>query len=114
MELICQQEGNRCRIFTYETSDDLVAALLTLRSDHARHFYTIYFDDAWSAFSPGQVLLYESSVQVLSEGLDCDYLTGEYPYKMRLANESIPLVRIQASSKEWRDALHRRQAEIAA
>jgi CelD/BcsL family acetyltransferase involved in cellulose biosynthesis len=114
MERVCHEEGNRCRIFTYETSTDIVAALLTLHSDHARLFYTTYFDPEWQAFSPGQVLLFETSAEVLSENLDCDFLTGEYPYKMRLANHSVPLMRLEASAEEWKDALHRRQARIAA
>jgi CelD/BcsL family acetyltransferase involved in cellulose biosynthesis len=114
MERICHEEGNRCRIFTYETSTDIVAALLTLHSDHARLFYTTYFDTEWQAFSPGQVLLFETSVEVLRDDLDCDFLTGEYPYKMRLANQSIPLMRLEASAEEWREALRRRQIRAAA
>jgi len=113
MERICHEEGNRCRIFTYETADDLVAAALTFQSDHACQFYTIYFDPDWSALSPGQVLLYEASVQVLCDGFDCDFLTGEYPYKTRLANDAVPLMRIQATATEWRDALVERK-DIAA
>jgi len=114
MERVCHEERNRCRIFTYETSTDIVAALLTLHSDHARLFYTTYFDPEWQAFSPGQVLLFESSVEVLNDDLDCDFLTGEYPYKMRLANQSVPLMRLEASAEEWREALRRRQARVAA
>jgi CelD/BcsL family acetyltransferase involved in cellulose biosynthesis len=114
MERVCQEEGNRCRIFTYETSTDIVAALLTLHSDHARLFYTTYFDTEWQAFSPGQVLLFQASVEVLRDNLDCDFLTGEYPYKMRLANHSIPLMRLEASTEQWRDAVTRRQTHIAA
>jgi CelD/BcsL family acetyltransferase involved in cellulose biosynthesis len=114
MERVCYEEGNRCRIFTYETSTDIVAALLTLHSDHARLFYTTYFDTAWQAFSPGQVLLFDTAGEVLAENLDCDFLTGEYPYKMRLANQSIPLMRLQVSADEWRDAVNRRQVRIAA
>jgi CelD/BcsL family acetyltransferase involved in cellulose biosynthesis len=114
MERICLAEGHRCQIFTYETSSELVAAILTLHSDHARCFYTVYYDLAWKAFSPGQVLLYESSLQTLAENLDCDFMTGEYPYKMRLANDAVPLVRIELSAAEWRDALDRRNANIAA
>lgn len=114
MERICIEEGHRCQIFTYETSSELVAAILTLHSDHARCFYTVYYDLAWKAFSPGQVLLYETSLQTLSENLDCDFMTGEYPYKMRLANDAVPLVRIEITAAEWRDALDRRNANIAA
>jgi len=114
MQRICLEEGKRCHIFTYETSTDLVAAILTLGSGHARHFYTVYYDIEWKAFSPGQVLLYEASLQVLSENLDCDFMTGEYPYKTRIANAAVPLVRIEATAEAWREALDRRNAGIAA
>jgi CelD/BcsL family acetyltransferase involved in cellulose biosynthesis len=114
MERICLEEGDGCQIFTYETASELVSAILTFRSDHARCFYTVYYDLGWKAFSPGQVLLYESSLQTLSDNLDCDFMTGEYPYKMRLANDAVPLVRIETSAKEWREALDRRIAKIAA
>ena len=114
MQRICLEEGQRCHVFTYETSTDVVAAILTLRSEHARHFYTVFYDTAWKAFSPGQVLLYEASLQVLSENLDCDFLTGEYPYKMRIATDAVPLVRIDATAEEWRAALQRRNTGIAA
>jgi CelD/BcsL family acetyltransferase involved in cellulose biosynthesis len=114
MERICLEEGGGCQIFTYETASELVSVILTFRSDHARCFYTVYYDLAWKAFSPGQVLLYESSLQTLSDNLDCDFMTGEYPYKMRLANDAVPLVRIETSAKEWREALDRRIAKIAA
>jgi CelD/BcsL family acetyltransferase involved in cellulose biosynthesis len=114
MEHICREEGNRCRIYTYESQTDLVAAIVTLGSHRARHFYTVYFDPQWAAFSPGQVLLYESSVRVLAENVDCDFLTGEYPYKTRLATTSVPLLRLQASADELREALDRHQANIAA
>jgi CelD/BcsL family acetyltransferase involved in cellulose biosynthesis len=114
MERICLEEGDGCQIFTYETASELVSAILTFRSDHARCFYTVYYDLGWKAFSPGQVLLYESSLQTLSENIDCDFMTGEYPYKMRLANDAVPLVRIEASAEQWREALDRRIANIAA
>lgn len=115
MVRVCREEGERCRIYTYETSTELVAAILTLRSDdRTRHFYTVYFDPAWGAFSPGQVLLFEAAAQTLADGLNCDFLTGEYPYKKRIANDSVPLIRIEASKDQWHDAIERRQENIAA
>jgi CelD/BcsL family acetyltransferase involved in cellulose biosynthesis len=114
MEHICNEEGERCRIFTYETSTNIVAAILTFQHGNTRHFYTVYFDPAWAAFSPGQVLLYEACVQTLAEGLDCDLLTGEYPYKTRLASDLVPLVRLQATAADWQAAIVRRHRSIAA
>ena len=96
----CAALGNRCEIFTLELGSELIAALLTLRDDAVRRLYTIYFDPAWSKFSPGVVLIYEVTARSLAEGLDCDYLTGEYGYKNRLATHMVPLRRVQASAEE--------------
>jgi hypothetical protein len=30
--------------------------------------------------------------------LDCDYMTGEYPYKMRFANSSCPLYKVEVTA----------------
>lgn len=88
--------GSRCEIFTYETAGELVAAIVTFRDRNVRRCYTIYFDSRWAELSPGQVLLYEVTADAIESGLDVDYMTGEYPYKMRLANEVVPLYRIDA------------------
>jgi CelD/BcsL family acetyltransferase involved in cellulose biosynthesis len=114
MERICQEEGESCEIFTYETADHLVAALLTFRTSDRRHFYTVYYDMEWGHFSPGQVLLYEASLRSLEQGLDCDFMTGEYPYKMRLADHSAPLRRLKLTAAEWQAAVGARPANAAA
>jgi CelD/BcsL family acetyltransferase involved in cellulose biosynthesis len=45
-------------------------------------------------------LIYEVTRQSLGEGLDCDYMTGEQPYKLRLATSSVPLYRVQATADQ--------------
>jgi CelD/BcsL family acetyltransferase involved in cellulose biosynthesis len=100
MALACESLGNRCEIFTLEDRTNLVAALVTLREEGVRRFYTVYFDPSWSKFSPGIVLIYEVTARTLTEGLDCDYMTGEYPYKNRLATAMAPLVRVQATAEQ--------------
>jgi CelD/BcsL family acetyltransferase involved in cellulose biosynthesis len=95
-----------CDVFTYETGTQVVAALVTFRHREMRHFYTIYFDNEWAQLSPGQVLLYEATAITLAEGLDCDYMTGEQPYKLRLATNSVPLYRVTATAE--------RMAEVGA
>jgi len=78
----------------------ILAALVTLDSHSCRHFYTIHHDAGWERFSPGQVLIFDVARESLAEGLDVDFMTGEYPYKNRLANEQVPLYRVRASAEQ--------------
>jgi CelD/BcsL family acetyltransferase involved in cellulose biosynthesis len=45
-------------------------------------------------------LIYEVTRRSLEDGLDCDYMTGEQPYKRRLATSSVPLYRLRATAAE--------------
>ncbi len=114
MEQLCALEGASCEIFSYETVTTLVAANLTFRGARARHFYTIYYDLDWASFSPGQVLVYEASLEALEQNLDCDFMTGEYPYKTRLANTSVMLKQVSVSNEDWRRLLAEHTASKAA
>ena len=67
------------------TPGDVIAALVTLRDGNVRRFYTVWFDQAWAQYSPGTVLVFAITQRSLAEGLDCDYMTGEQPHKIRLA-----------------------------
>lgn len=96
-----------CEIFTYERGSRIVAALVTFRDGDVRRFYTVWFDIAWAKESPGQVLVYEATLETLRNGLDCDYMTGEQLHKTRLATSSEPLHRVEMSSVELRSALDR-------
>jgi CelD/BcsL family acetyltransferase involved in cellulose biosynthesis len=100
-----------CEIFTYETPGSLVAALLTFRDRTVRRCYTTYFDEKWAPFSPGQVLLFDVVAESLREGLDCDFMTGEYPFKNRIATEMVPLYRVRATTEELRAAAYRETPE---
>ena len=93
-------EGKSCELFTLETDTALVAGLLTFRDGGIRRFYTIYFDPQWARHSPGVALVYEVTARSLAEGLSCDYMTGEYPYKLRLANASRALYKVEMSAQE--------------
>ncbi len=77
--------GSACEIFTLESAGCLVAALVTFRDGGVRRFYTVYFDAAWANHSPGIALVYQVTCQSLEQGLECDYMTGEHSYKLRLA-----------------------------
>ena len=113
MAEICSRPESRCEVFTYETAGELVAALVTFRDDSVRRFYTTYFDERWASLSPGQLLLFEVAADALAEGLDCDFMTGEYPYKMRLATDSVQLYRANATPEQLRE-LGRGPTTIAA
>ena len=98
MVRIAAEAGSRCEVYTYETNSELVAALVAFRDDAVRYCYTIYFDPRWSGFSPGQLLLFEVAARSLAEGLDCDFMTGEYPYKNRVATARVPLFTVEAEA----------------
>jgi CelD/BcsL family acetyltransferase involved in cellulose biosynthesis len=107
---ICAHPKAGCDVFTYETAGDVVAALVTFRDGNWRRFYTIYYDHRWASLSPGQVLLYEITAQSLTEGLNCDFMTGEHPYKLRLATDVVPLHRVLASPAQLMQAARQRLA----
>ena len=87
-------------IFALESGSHLGAALVTLRDGLWRRFYTGWFDPALDKHSPGITLMYEVTRQSLAAGLDCDYMTGSQPYKLRLATGSMPLFRLLATPRQ--------------
>jgi len=87
-------------IFTLESGSHLAAALVTLRDGLWRRFYTGWFDPALDKHSPGITLIYEVTRQSLAGGLDCDYMTGSQPYKLRLATASMPLFRLCGTPRQ--------------
>jgi hypothetical protein len=93
-------QGEQCEIFTLESASELVAALVTFRDDQVRRFYTCYFSGAHAKLSPSICLIHEITRQSLASGLNCDYMTGEQGYKLRLATGSVPLYRLRASQEQ--------------
>jgi CelD/BcsL family acetyltransferase involved in cellulose biosynthesis len=87
-------------IFTLENGSKLAAAVVTLLDRSCRRFYTGWFDPEYEKHSPALALIYEITRQSLAAGLDCDYMTGEQPYKMRLATSSVPLYKVRASAEQ--------------
>ncbi len=107
-------EQSRCELFTLEDETRrLIAGLLSFRDGKVRRCYTIYFHPQWARYSPGVALLYEVTARSLGEGLSCDYMTGEYPYKMRLANASRPLYRVEVTAQELADIAEGRISSAA-
>lgn len=99
MVRLAAHRAAQCDIFTYEHAAEVVAALVTFRTPRVRHFYTIYFNLEWADFSPGQLLVFQVAARTLFENLDCDLMTGEQPYKTRIATSSVPLYRIEADAQ---------------
>jgi CelD/BcsL family acetyltransferase involved in cellulose biosynthesis len=87
-------------IFTLEGGSRMAAALVTLRDRNVRRLYTAWFDPEFKKFSPGLTLIYEVTCRSLAAGMDCDYMTGEQPYKLRLATASVLLYRLRATSQQ--------------
>lgn len=98
-----------CTIWSYETIEhDIATALVTFQSGQSRHFYTIHHDHRWERFSPGQVMIFDVTRETLAEGLDVDFMTGEYSYKNRLATALVPLYRVASTAAQmasWKSSL---------
>lgn len=87
-------------IFTLQNGEEIAAALVTLRDGQWRRFYTGWFSPEYEKHSPALALIFEITRRSLGEGMDCDYMTGEQPYKMRLATNSVQLYRVRARADE--------------
>jgi len=87
-------------IFTLENGKQKAAAVVTLRDGACRRFYTGWFAAECEKHSPALSLIYEVTRQSLAEGLDCDYMTGEQGYKMRLATDLVKLFKVRATAAE--------------
>jgi CelD/BcsL family acetyltransferase involved in cellulose biosynthesis len=91
---------DRFEIYTLEDEACIAAAVIVLREENCRRFYTGWFSPRLEKHSPALSLIYEITRQSLAAGLDCDYMTGEQPYKLRLATSTVPLYRLQATADE--------------
>jgi len=108
-------EESGCEVFTLQDpSEAMVAGLVSFRERDVRRCYTIYFNPAWAQYSPGVTLLYEVTARSLREGLSCDYMTGEYPYKRRLANSKRALYTVDVSAEEFAEIAEQRVTSRAA
>jgi len=106
-----------CIVWGYQNSAGAIAAVLvTFQKGERRHFYTIHHDRRWDRLSPGQVMIFDVTRESLAEGLDVDFMTGEYPYKNRLATAMVPLFKVAATAGQmasWRDGTSRTTQRIA-
>ena len=102
MVAVCCNKGSNCEIFALEDANTLAAALVTFRDADWRRCYTIFYDRRWARFSPGTSLLFEIVRRSLEQGISVDLMTGEQPYKMRMAQSTQDLFKVSASSSEMR------------
>lgn len=102
MVAICAQEGIRCQVFTLEHGGTLAGAVITFRDREFRRFYTTYYDRNWARYSPGVSLLFEIARRSLQEGLSFDLMTGEQPYKLRIAQSRQDLFQITATPQQMK------------
>jgi CelD/BcsL family acetyltransferase involved in cellulose biosynthesis len=101
MLTIMKTDAINSTIWSYEMNGgEIAAALVTLDHGQRRHFYTIHHDAQWERFSPGQVMIFDVTRETLAEGMDVDFMTGEYPYKNRLATALVPLYRVKATAQQ--------------
>lgn len=89
-----------CEIFSLESGSQLAAALVTFLDGATRRFYTCYFSREFAKLSPAMVLIHEVTRQSLASGMDCDYMTGEQGYKLRLATGATGLYRLRATAQQ--------------
>lgn len=101
-------------IFTLENGGKRAAVVVTLRDGRYRRFYTGWFAAEFEKHSPALALIFEITRQSLADGLDCDYMTGEQAYKMRLATNSVPLYQVRATAEQLTAIGKARQLPTAA
>lgn len=95
-----QLQSSCFEIFTLESGSELAAALITFREPTVRRFYTCMFCARFAKLSPAMVLIHEVTCRSLNSGLNCDYMTGEQGYKLRLATGSMKLYRLRATAEQ--------------
>ncbi len=101
-------------VFTLENGEHRAAAVVTLRDGECRRFYTGWFGAECEKHSPALSLIYEVTRLSLAGGLDCDYMTGEQGYKMRLATNLVKLFRVRATAEELAASARRELPAAAA
>jgi CelD/BcsL family acetyltransferase involved in cellulose biosynthesis len=94
----------RVEVFALEAGSHLGAALVTILDPGVRRFYTCWFSPELAKHSPALSLIYEVTRFSLDAGLDCDYMTGEQGYKLRLATSAVQLFHLHASPTQLASA----------
>jgi CelD/BcsL family acetyltransferase involved in cellulose biosynthesis len=82
MVMTCREGCELLRLMHNET---LVSAMLIFRDRGWQRFYATYFDPRWAQYSPGITLVHYAVKRAHDAGYNFDFMTGEQPYKLRLA-----------------------------
>ncbi len=85
-------------LLVLERDQELVAGVLSFCDREWRRFYGTYYSVDWATFSPGVTLANRLLENTMRDGLHLDLMTGEQPYKLRLAEDVVPLFRVSASA----------------
>jgi CelD/BcsL family acetyltransferase involved in cellulose biosynthesis len=93
-------QPERVEVFTIESETCIAAALVTFREPAVRRFYTCSFSPEFAKLSPAMALIHRVTYDSLQSGMDCDYMTGEQGYKLRLATGTTKLFRLKAKPDE--------------
>lgn len=97
---VASRQPHRFEIFTLESGSRLGAVVVSLLDPGVRRFYTCWFTAELGKHSPALSSIYEITRRSLAEGLDCDYMTGEQPYKLRLATSAVRLSELHATAEQ--------------
>jgi CelD/BcsL family acetyltransferase involved in cellulose biosynthesis len=114
MVAVCGVEGSKCEVFALEHGSTLAAALVTFRDAGWRRCYTIFYDYRWARFSPGVSLLFEVARRSLEQGINLDLMTGDQPYKKRVAPGTQELFKVSASASDMHQLFSPPAADFAA
>lgn len=95
LEQMVMGDPETAELWAYAHAAAPVAGFLTFLAASVRYGYLLAFDPAQARQSPAIELLYFVLRQTAAEGRDFDFLTGEQAYKLRFANASRPLLRLQ-------------------
>jgi CelD/BcsL family acetyltransferase involved in cellulose biosynthesis len=98
IEAMVETCAEGCELLALERDTELVASALSFRDRNWRRFYGTYYSTGWGDLSPGVTLVNRLLENTMRDGLHLDLMTGEQPYKIRLAQDIMPLFRISADA----------------
>ncbi|MGH9413212.1 MAG: GNAT family N-acetyltransferase [Terriglobales bacterium] len=95
MVAMVEHEAHTAELWQLRRAGAVLAGLLCWRTSRLRYAYTIAYDPAAAALSPGILALYALLRQTMREGRIFSFLTGEQAFKQRFATQCDRLLRYQ-------------------